>query len=348
MKIMIYGAGAMGRGFLAPTFFKQNHDIYFVDNNLELVNELKSRNQYKTAFSNHNGKYDIVTVDYKQAFFLGEEDKEIDNVDLICCCVGPNNVKEIAHKFTNAKTILSFENEYESVENIKQLSGNANCYFGVPDVITSCSSPIKLRKIDSLCLVSEYGEIALEKGNYVLDQKTYSLDDLIKYWNCKFYVHNAPHAVVSFLGKKANYKYMHQAMNDESIKKQVEVIMNQIKIAMKLKGMADPDFVDYYAQKELVRFADKQLYDPISRVSRDPLRKLKPNDRLIKSLYFIYETNQDILPMISIIKVVIDDAIINYNKKARKVLGETPTKECILTKICKIEKDSNLYNLICK
>ena len=95
-------------------------------------------------------------------------------------------------------------------------------------------------------------------------------------------------------------------------------------------------------------FADKQLFDPISRVSRDPLRKLKPNDRLIKSLYFIYETNQDVLPMISIIKVVIDDAIINYNNKAKKILGETPTKEAILTKVCGIEKDSYLYDCICK
>jgi len=41
MKILIYGAGAIGRGFLAPAFYKEGYEIYFVDSNPEIINLLK-------------------------------------------------------------------------------------------------------------------------------------------------------------------------------------------------------------------------------------------------------------------------------------------------------------------
>ena len=43
----------------------------------------------------------------------------------------------------------------------------------------------------------------------------------------------------------------------------------------------DEDFTNWYSEKELQRFANKLLHDPISRVAREPFRKLGLNDRLI-------------------------------------------------------------------
>ena len=37
-------------------------------------------------------------------------------------------------------------------------------------------------------------------------------------------------------------------------------------------------------EKEINRFANKLLFDPISRVAREPIRKLSPNNRIILSL----------------------------------------------------------------
>ena len=69
-KILIYGAGAIGRGFLAPVFSNLGYEIFFVDNNKKVVNDLKSRSSYKTAFSKHDS-YDVVEVNYSGAFFFG-------------------------------------------------------------------------------------------------------------------------------------------------------------------------------------------------------------------------------------------------------------------------------------
>lgn len=42
-KILIFGAGAIGRGFVAPLFFKNNYEISFVDSNMSLINKLNKK-----------------------------------------------------------------------------------------------------------------------------------------------------------------------------------------------------------------------------------------------------------------------------------------------------------------
>ncbi len=51
-KVLIFGAGAIGRGFLAPKFYSKNYSISFVDSNLDLVRKLKKRKKYIAAFTN--------------------------------------------------------------------------------------------------------------------------------------------------------------------------------------------------------------------------------------------------------------------------------------------------------
>jgi mannitol-1-phosphate 5-dehydrogenase len=346
-KILIYGAGAIGRGFLAPIFSNLGYSIYFVDKNPDLINEMKSRNSYKTAFVK-NSKYEIINVEYSGAFLLGEEDSIISSVDMVFSCVGPRNVSEFAHKLKKAKSIISFENEIESVEIIKNLSGNKNCFFGIPDVISSNSACSDLLNIDSLCLISENGELVIEKGNFDLPSNiiTCSSEELKKYWCCKFYLHNLPHAAAAFLGKLNGLEYLHQSMSVPKIRVIVESVMESMKRTMKIKKMADSNFIDYYSQKEINRFQDHLLFDPISRVGRDPLRKLGAHDRLIHSAKLAEECGQDTSGICLVIRAAIYDVFKNYLSEARETLNEEPTVKAILNKISNLEERDILFNKI--
>lgn len=51
-EILIFGADAIGRGFLAPQFYKKNYSISFVDNNKDLIKKLQKRKKYTAAFTN--------------------------------------------------------------------------------------------------------------------------------------------------------------------------------------------------------------------------------------------------------------------------------------------------------
>lgn len=346
-QIVIYGSGAIGRGFLAPIFSNLGYRINFVDKDPDLINLLKSRNSYKTAFSNHDA-YDIIKVRYENAFLLGDEDKILDSTDFVFSCVGPNNISEFAHKLKNVRTVISFENEKESVNKLKKMSGNENCYFGIPDVITSSDRPDSLGKIDPLCLVSETGEIAIEEGNFCFPKeiKVYTKEKLEKYWNCKFYLHNTPHAATAFLGKLFGAKYIHESTKIPFVNSIVNSIMESTKNAMKLKEMAEDNFIDYYAKKEIERFKDSRLFDPIERVARDPIRKLRNNDRLIGSATIMQETKQDMEAMAIVIEAVIQDALTNYSKQLFDILQEKPSKYLVLKQISGLKENSPLFILL--
>jgi mannitol-1-phosphate/altronate dehydrogenase len=312
-RILIYGAGAIGRGFLAPVFCNLGYEIFFVERNPKIMEHLRRRSSYKTAFSKHHS-YKIEEVDYSGAFFPGEEEKILDKIDIVFSCVGPNNLGEaMTSRLKNVPAIVSFENEIESVDKIKNLTGNPNCFFGIPDVISSNEAPVFLREVDPLCLVSEEGELAIEQGNYKLHERipVYSREELARYWNCKFYLHNTPHATAAFLGKLFGVSYLHEAMSIPLIEKLVKSTMESTQRAMKTREMAEPEFIDYYAQKEIQRFKDKLLFDPVARVGREPLRKLRGHDRLIQSAKFIEAAGQDATGAYVTIKAAIYDAINN-------------------------------------
>ena len=88
----------------------------------------------------------------------------------------------------------------------------------------------------------------------------------------KLFIHNAPHAIVVYLGAK-KYEFIHQAMKDKQIRNIVVSSMNEISYGLIKSGLVNSNFVKYY-KKEIRRFENKILFDPISRL-REPLRKLK-------------------------------------------------------------------------
>ena len=71
-------------------------------------------------------------------------------------------------------------------------------------------------------------------------------------------------------------------MESTKIKDIVENAMIEVKLMLKNKYNIEEDFLDYYANKELQRFSNNLLCDPISRVAREPFRKLAKNERLGK------------------------------------------------------------------
>ena len=144
-KILIFGAGAIGRGFLANKFSSKNYELSFVDKNKQLIKKLNNKKFFYSALINKN-KYNLKKIFLKKAFHISEEIK-INTYDVIFCCVGPNQCYEIASKFKNAKLVLSCENDKSTVEGIKNLSNNKNVFFAIPDVITSNTASPNLLNI---------------------------------------------------------------------------------------------------------------------------------------------------------------------------------------------------------
>jgi mannitol-1-phosphate/altronate dehydrogenase len=264
--------------------------------------------------------------------------------------VGPKQCYEIINKFKKAKNIITCENDRNSKKIIKEITNIKNVYFAIPDVITSNTAPAYLKKIDDLCTVSEQGVLVVEnsKLNFSNVAQKLNQDELDMHWNSKLFIHNAPHAILSYLGAKKKYQFIHEAMNDKIIRKIVISSMKEISEGLIKSGLVNKKFVKYYRNKEIKRFENKILYDPISRVAREPLRKLASDNRIILSLRLAFLGKK--LPINTLIglKAALsyydkndDESVFLYN------LNKSSNESEVLKKISGIEEKDPI-SLLCK
>ena len=104
-SVLIYGAGAIGRGYLAPLLQKYDYKISFVDKDEKLITELKGKKHYKAAITGSK-TYEFVDVHVINSFFPNE-DKNIEDYDLVFSCVGPANCYDLSEDFKRAKILIS-------------------------------------------------------------------------------------------------------------------------------------------------------------------------------------------------------------------------------------------------
>ena len=284
-KILIFGAGAIGRGYLAPLMYDNNfRNISFVDKDKNLVKSLRKKKFYIAAITK-NKSYKYFKIPIKEIFHISDK-IDIKKYEIVFSCVGPKNCYKLSDFFKKAKTVISCENDYTTVENLKRKTNNKNIYFGIPDVIASNSPPNFLKKIDNFLTISEQGELILEKGNYKIPLRIKQVNkkNLDMHWRCKLFIHNAAHAITAYLGNLSKCKYIHDAMSLKKISKIVHRSINEIAEGVINAKYATKNFANYYKKKELKRFKNVLLFDAISRVARDPIRKLSKDNRIVLSL----------------------------------------------------------------
>jgi mannitol-1-phosphate 5-dehydrogenase len=98
-------------------------------------------------------------------------------------------------------------------------------------------------------------------------------------------------------------------------------------------------------KKEIKRFTNKLLYDPISRVARDPLRKLAHDNRLVKAIQVALFNKS--LPKNCAIGIKAALKYFNKNdeqSKHLKVMIENFGEKYVLNKICGLKNNEALVN----
>jgi len=280
-KLLIYGAGAIGRGYIPWLFSSNKYMYYYVETNKSLCADLKQKKGFTTFMTVRNG-YKSLTCQVGDCFMLGEENPA--EYDGIITAVGPRSVLSLKDIFTvNHCPIILFENDITLVDTLRKLTGNKRIYFGIPDVITSNTAPKQLLDKDPLSIVTEDGKCfvdsdAKELGGFV---KYVDQDELIKQWMAKLYIHNTAHCVAAYLSAKCDKKYLHEGMQNNMIITVVKGVMEEMQKMLMIRYKIEQKFLQMYSEKELLRFSNVLLYDPIIRVAREPFRKLEPNNRLI-------------------------------------------------------------------
>jgi len=288
-RALVIGAGAIGRGFLPWTFDGLDFDIF--DTSKELCEGIEQQGGYY-SFMSKNGEL------LERKFLPGRctsnlFDLRLQDYDLAFVAVGPRNCSNLPAALSQLKCpIFSVENDPRSVEIICKAIGAKNIYFGIPDVIaSSTASPENLQK-DKFSLHTENGVLYLEDHpaiskklrGYLPSISWVSIDNMNREWDAKLFLHNTPHCIAAYLGYLNKVNFLHEGFENIFLKRIVEGVIEEMLLALKRITNHNHTFLERYAEKELERFSDNFLYDPICRVAREPLRKLSSGGRLTGAL----------------------------------------------------------------
>lgn len=294
-RALIVGGGAIGRGFMP--WLLDAFELDILDASIELVNGIAGRGGFHSFMSDGEQLHEKWINPRKIAWNF-EQLQPLD-YDIAFISVGPRNATRLPSGIEKLRCpVFSIENDPITVDLIKTAYGLNAVYFGVPDVITSSSaSPSNLAR-DPYAIHTENGVLYLQRPSE-LDPSLERLlpevhwlpvERLNREWDAKLYIHNTPHCIAAYLGHMAGCTYLHEALARPSIRRIVQGVIDELLSALKLVTPYDHHFIESYAVKEVRRFSNHLLFDPVTRVAREPLRKLHPSGRLMGALRLLLST----------------------------------------------------------
>ncbi|MGI6008482.1 MAG: mannitol-1-phosphate 5-dehydrogenase [Ruminococcus sp.] len=308
-KAVQFGAGNIGRGFIGALLSQSGYHVVFadvVDKVIDKINEDK-------AYTVH--VMDVECVDQKIENISGvnstkpEAVDEIASSDLVTTAVGLMVLPRIAPAIAAAIEKRMKQNEKECLniiacENAIRGSSQlktavyehlgeegrkyADEFVGFPDcAVDRIVPPVKSENFIDV-VVESYHEWDVErsgfKGEIPQIQGMTIVDNLEAYLERKLFTLNTGHVITAYLGKLKGYSTIDTAIADENIYGTVSAAMEESGAGLIKKHGFDEKKHEAYIQKIIGRFKNPYLQDDVTRVGREPIRKLSPTDRLIKPL----------------------------------------------------------------
>lgn len=283
LRIGVVGAGAIGRGFVPWLFRSQEASFFFVENNVSILQVLK-RDTFTTFRSSKRG-YESISVSVGGVV---QSAKELPgDCDFYIVAAGTRVFPEIVESFAPVSApILSLENDRSIVQAASRARPDLEIFFGIPDVIASPTAPGPLLQEDPAACVTEVGTCYIPEilGGTIPwgpDIVFASEEAMHEQWMAKLFLHNTPHCIAAYLGSLSGKTFLHEGFENPKLSKVVEASVSEMTEMLGRKHGLDSSFLESYGRKELERFKDRLLFDPIARVAREPFRKLAPRERLV-------------------------------------------------------------------
>ena len=305
-KAIQFGAGNIGRGFIGAVLSEAGYHVVFADVNELVVNKINEDGKYTVAIMDTECTEQVITnisaVDSRSP----ELAKEIAQAQVVTTAVGLGILPRIAgalaagiaerqaQGITDYLNVIACENGLRASSQLKEhvyshladeQKAYADEYVAFPDCsVDRIVPPIKSENpID--VVVEKFYEWNVERASIKGELKMEGMnlaDNLIAYIERKLFTLNTGHAITAYLGNLKGLKTIADSIADEEIYTIVKAAMQESGEGLVAKYGFDHDAHFAYIDKIIGRFRNPHLQDDVTRVGREPLRKLSANDRLIK------------------------------------------------------------------
>jgi mannitol-1-phosphate 5-dehydrogenase len=312
-KIVIFGAGKIGRSFIGQLFSRSGYEVVFVDINRKMIDDINRHRQYKVVIKSDTGD-EVMWIKNVRGICLADTDKVISELacsSIAALSVGQQGIPDSLPIIAKA-LILRREQlgdcplDFIIAENMRNadqyLSGELARYLPsdypleklVGLVETSIGKMVPIMSIkdfeeDPLQVFAEpYDTLIVAKcgfKNPVPEVINLAPKENIKAWvDRKLFIHNLGHVSAAYLGfqKHPESIYIYQVLEDPAIFENTRSTMLQsadILMTLYPDEFTSSQLIDHIDDL-LFRFSNKALGDTIFRVGCDLYRKLSPEDRL--------------------------------------------------------------------
>ena len=280
-KAIQFGAGNIGRGFIGAVLEQAGYHVVFADVNEQVVARINSDRAYTVQIMDTVCEQmritDISAMDSRSP----ELAAQIAGAELVTTAVGLTVLPRIAGAIAAG---IAARRDAGVTEPLNVIA----CENGVPDCsVDRIVPPVKSENpID--VVVERFFEWNVEraafKGAVPEIPGMNPADNLIAYIERKLFTLNTGHAITAYLGRMKGYMTICQSISDEHIHTIVKAAMRESGRGLVALYGFDRDAHFAYIDKIIGRFRNPYLCDDVTRVGREPLRKLSAGDRLVRPI----------------------------------------------------------------
>lgn len=315
-KLVIFGAGKIGRSFIGQLFSRSGYEVVFIDIDKGIVDALNEQKCYKVVIK--AAKKEVLKIQNVRGVLAEDLDtvsEEIATASVAALSVGKNALPHVIPLLARGleKRFSEPENTPLDIilaENMRDAAGFVRNQLNVllPSgfdwqpkvglVETSIGKMVPIMREqdtakDPLWVFAEpYNTLILDKKafkNPIPRVKGLAPKDNMKAWvDRKSFVHNLGHAATAYFGycRNPEWVFLYEVLTDAEIYQRVRQTMQQ---AAEILYVHYPDEFTRQALNEHIddlieRFKSRALGDTVFRVGCDLPRKLGYNDRLVGAI----------------------------------------------------------------
>jgi mannitol-1-phosphate 5-dehydrogenase len=304
-RIVIIGAGATGRGQLGQVAYSAGWTVAYIERDRGLVDVLKQAGRFRVGLAGER-VVDLAVSNF-QVFHTSDEggSRAIADADILVTAVLPTNLQSTVPTLAaglKLRRALSVAKPLNVIacENMERSSSTLKRYLqegapdldwpwvekrvGFPDAMVARAVPVP--KDDPLYLLAEATQewsvdrkglvepMPRLEGMTLCDNQGAALER-------KLYIKNTGHFAIGILGFRKGYALMDQAARDPEVFALVDQVTRESAWAVATKHRFDRDWLEDYRATFLEQMKSPFLPDEVSRVIREPKRKLTREERLV-------------------------------------------------------------------
>jgi mannitol-1-phosphate 5-dehydrogenase len=316
-KIVIFGAGKIGRSFIGQLFGCGGYKVVFVDVDPAMIKMLNERGNYRVVIKGDKEEEIIVPdVHAVSALDRNKVVEEVSTAGIVAVSVGKNALEKVIPVIAEAIAkryrdygiipldIILAENMRSAAEFVRgHLQNNLPSGFPVEAMVGLIETSIgkmvpiiplaELEKDPLIVFAEPYNTLILDGKGFkspIPKIKGLAPKNNIKAWvDRKAFIHNLGHATAAYYGHSLHPEavYLYEILDDQNVFKLTRNVMLQsadILLTAYPDDFTDSDLKDHIDDL-LHRFRNKALLDTIFRVGEDLTRKLSTDDRFMGSIH---------------------------------------------------------------